>query len=93
MAYDPNLWKNLKAGDRVVVVHLPDEFTQPSYQYNDTQFAYEWLIARRHVITVDYLETIDGNPYPWSDWFVIETYGVKAWHRIMLDHDGLERAN
>lgn len=91
MVSDPELWKKLKPGDRVVVTRLPEECARSDSGYNETQFAYEWLIARRYVLTIDHLETVDGVAYPWTSDFVVETYGVKEWHSLLVNHDGLER--
>lgn len=90
MAYDPELWKALNLGDRVRVVSWPTEFDQPDYcLHEETREAYEWLLARRCVLTIDRVEYHDGQSYPWAD-FTITTYGVDAYHTMMLNHSGLE---
>lgn len=103
MLNDLDLWKTLKPGDRVKVVSWPTEFDLPDHcLHEETREAYEWLLSRRYVLTIDHTEyynekglpcsqteSVDGQAYPWAD-FIITTYGVDVHHSVMLNHGGLE---
>lgn len=102
MESDPELWKELQLGDRVRVVHMPN-FSGP--QPLETLALYEWLFWTGHVMRVE-LEHRDGDAYPWSDGIVVRQGELPTddpsrepsadgpiYHRLMLNHDGLERAD
>jgi len=91
MAYDPELWKRLHLGDRVRVIHFP---TFEGCLHDDTKAVYEWLVESAHVLTIERLEFVDGQAYPWSDEFEPNLTGIEEqFHWLMLNHDGLELAD
>lgn len=82
------LWRRLRLGDRVRLVHLPNEFSGDDYTLlPDTLAAYRKLIANQEMLTVSKL---DEGGYPWVEFTIVAEDGVTEFHSLMLNHDGIE---
>jgi hypothetical protein len=84
---DPKLWKRLKVGDRVRIVHMPNEFSQAGYfVHRHTLRAYRTLIARNRPLRVS---EIDGWRMPWVRFQLRRKDGRIEYHSMLFNHDGL----
>jgi hypothetical protein len=84
-----DLWRALKPGDRVHIVHYPCEFSGHEYTlHEETHAAYRHLIETRKVLVVN---RIDEDGYPWVEFEVSDVNGGIEYHSLMLNHDGIER--
>ncbi len=87
-ATNPNLWRSLKPGDRVRLVHLR-EFLQPGYViYPETMRVYKKLLARRRSLRIG---GIDEYGHPWALVRFRRKNGRYETHWLSLNHDGLVR--
>jgi hypothetical protein len=87
METDPNLWKRLKVGDRVRLVHMPTEFSRPGYLiYPCTLRAYRRVIARRRPQRIF---QIDAWGVPWISFRFRMKNGKWEGHWLAVNHDGL----
>lgn len=85
---DDQLWRKLRHGDRVKIVHLPLEFSTQEYTLHDeTQAAYRYLIDNEVVLCVT---EIDDQGFPWVDFTMEATDGETEYHSLMLNHDGIQ---
>jgi hypothetical protein len=87
MKTNATLWKRLKVGHRVRLVHMPTEFSRPGYSiHRDTLRAYRRVIARRRPQRVF---EIDVWGVPW----IKLRFKMKdrKWehHELAVNHDGL----
>jgi hypothetical protein len=84
---NPTLWKDLKVGDRVRMVHLPTEFSQPGYTlHRDTLRSYRRLIARARPLRVYQL---DAWRMPWVRCRFRRKDGRWEHHSLLINHDGI----
>ena len=86
-----DLWRSLRVGDRVRIVHMPQEFASApdSYRLHDeSRELYERLIAEAAVLTVTEIDDWDA---PWIDYTWVRDDGTEEFHSLGLNHDGLER--
>jgi hypothetical protein len=87
MKTEPTLHKRLKIGDRVRLVHLPTEFSQPGYHlHRDTLRVYKRLVALRKTLTVN---EIDSYRLPWVQFRLRREDGGYEHHFLAINHDGL----
>jgi hypothetical protein len=87
---DPELWRSLREGDRVRIVHLPCEFSEHEYtMHDDTRAAHRHIIDTKEVLRVS---EIDDLGYPWVRFKIEAEDGLTYHHALMLNHDGIERA-
>ena len=83
---DPNLWRTLKPGDRVRLVHLR-EFLQPDYViFPETMRVYKKLLARRKPLRIG---GIDEYGHPWVLVRFRRKNGSLEEHWLSLNHDWL----
>lgn len=86
-----NVWQRLQPGDCVRIVHYPCEFSKQDYTLHDeTRAAYRHLIETKEVLTVGYL---DDDGHPWVEFETSDPNGEIEYHSLMLNHDGIERAD
>lgn len=86
---DENLWRVLKVGDHVQIVHYPCEFTEHEYTMHDeTREVYRHLIESREILEVSEL---DDDGYPWVRFEIVNKRGQLEYHALMLNHDGIQR--
>jgi len=75
----PEDWRQLKVGDRVRIVRLPSEFSQPGFHVdNDTVSFYRHLIDSGCVLKVTEIDP-KGRPrieYEWKKLTGIESHGL-----------------
>ena len=91
MSSKRELWRELKVGDRIRLVHMPTEFERPGYRLQDcTRIVYQHLIDTRRILVV---EKIDKWSCPWTESFILVRNGTEEHHWIMINHDGLERVD
>ena len=84
---DPKLWKRLKVGDRVRIVQMPTDFSQPGYfVHRHTLRAYRKLIARNRPLRVS---KIDDWKMPWVRFQFRRKDGRIEYHSMRFNHDGL----
>lgn len=86
-----DLWRNLRVGDRVRIVHVPLEFASAPETYclhDETRELYERLIIKAAILIVT---EIDDWDVPWIDYTWVRSDGVEEFHSLGLNHDGLER--
>ncbi len=87
MTDDPELWRRLKVGDHIRIVHLPDEFARVGYQiHRDTLSAYRRVIERRRPLRV---YEIDDWGLPWVHFRLRRKNGRWEFHYLAVNHDGL----
>jgi hypothetical protein len=87
MKTDPKLWRRLKIGDRVRIVHVPSDFTRPGYGiHRDTLRAYRRLIERGRPLRV---YKIDDWDLPWVQFRFRRKDGRIEYHYLAINHDGL----
>lgn len=87
MNTDPKLWKRLKIGDRVRLVHMPTEFLQPGYSVHSSALrAYRRVIARGRPHRVF---QIDAWGVPWIQLRFKMTDGKWEHYELAVNHDGL----
>jgi hypothetical protein len=87
MQTDPIIWKRLKIGDRVRLVHMPTEFFQPEYfVHQSTLRAYRRVIARRRPQRIF---QIDACGVPWIKFRFRMKNGKWEHHWLAVNHDGL----
>jgi hypothetical protein len=87
METEAKLWKRLKVGDRVRLVHVPTEFSRPGYLiHRDTLRAYRRVIERRR--SQRNFE-IDAAGVPWISFRFKMKNGRWEHHRLAVNHDGL----
>jgi hypothetical protein len=85
---DPNLWRTLKLGDRVRLVHIR-EFLQPGYVIlPETMRVYSKLLARRGSLRVAWIDEYDQ---PWVVVRFRRKNGRYETHWLSVNHDGLVR--
>jgi hypothetical protein len=84
---DPELWRRLKVGDYVRLVHMPTEFSRPGYLiYPDTLRAYKRLIARGRPQRIF---KVDAWAVPWISVRFRLKNGRLECHELAMNHDGL----
>jgi hypothetical protein len=90
MAPTPDsLWRSLRPGDRVQIVHYPCEFSDQEYTMHDeTRAAYRHLIDTKEVLQVSYL---DDDGFPWVEFQLTDLNGDVQYHSLMLNHEGIHR--
>lgn len=82
------MWKELKVGDKVLLVTLPPEFFQPGYYiHKDTLRVYKRVLARNKPLRV--YEIKDG--LPWVQVRFTNKAGKKEWHYLAFNHDGIQK--
>ncbi|MEX2121804.1 MAG: hypothetical protein WD847_19635 [Pirellulales bacterium] len=87
METDPELWRSLKVGDRIRLVHMPTEFSQKEYLiHRDTLRAYRRLIARQRSLRIC---EIDEGGCPWIQFRFKKKDARWEHHWLLLNHDGL----
>jgi hypothetical protein len=82
------LWQDLKIGDRVRFVRLPEGITD-----KETRAVYEALIAAGAVLLID---EVDDFGHPWTEPFEIDatgtiTTGSGIGHALALNDESWER--
>jgi hypothetical protein len=84
---DDQLWRTLRVGDRVKIVHFPYEFSKRDYTMHDeTRAAYRHLIETKEELCVRH---IDDEGYPWVKFTIRADDGEEEFHSLMLNHDGI----
>jgi hypothetical protein len=87
MQTDPHVWKRLKVGHRVRLVHMPTEFSRDGYfVHRDTLRAYRRVIARGRPQRVF---QIDAWGVPWIRFRFSMKNGKWEHHELAVNHDGL----
>ena len=87
MDIDPKLWRRLRVGDRIRLVEIPREFSQPGYFiHRDTMRVYKRLLARRRSLRV---YRIDEWGHPWIHCQFRRKDGRWDYHSLAVNHDGL----
>jgi hypothetical protein len=84
-----DLWRALKAGDRIRLVEFPPEFSGEAYYvHRDTMQVYRKLLSRGRPIRV---QKVDENGIPWVECRFRLKDGRWEWHWLAFNHDGLVR--
>jgi hypothetical protein len=82
-----DLWRNLRVGDRIQIVHFPCEYSDREFtMHAETRAAYQYLIDSSTVLTI---ESVDADGYPWTEFEMVDEQGRVEHHYLMLNHDGL----
>jgi hypothetical protein len=82
-------WRELRIGDRIRLVAMPNEFAQAGYfLHPSTRRVYERLIARNRPVRV---YRIDDWGLPWIECKFRERDGRWACHSLAFNHDGWVR--
>lgn len=82
-------WRDLRVGDRIRLVAMPNEFAQPDYLLDlCTRRVYERLIERRRSVRV---YRIDDWGLPWVRCNFREEDGCWGYHTLVFNHDGWVR--
>ncbi|MFO0914793.1 MAG: hypothetical protein U0795_17675 [Pirellulales bacterium] len=87
------LWRALRLGDRVRMVHMPNDFSVKTGGYllhPETEEFYRHLIDESAVLTIS---KIDAWGVPWIDYTWVRIDGTEELHSLALNHDGLERVS
>lgn len=87
MQTDATLWRRLKVGDYVRLVHMPTEFSRPGYLiYPNTLRAYKRVIKRGRPQRIF---QIDAWGVPWISFRFKMKKGKWEYHELAINHDGL----
>lgn len=84
------LWKELRAGDRVCIREMPPEFDSPGYYVDpETRLVYEALVRGGEYFRID---NIDDDGLPWIQVILTDSQtGEEERHYLALNHGGIER--
>ena len=88
-----NDWRNLRLGDKVRIVRIPSELSEPHYQdgeWEETFALYRTLISEVVELTVS---EIDEFGCPWIEYATIDKSGVAVSNSLSLNDDSWERAD
>lgn len=81
------LWEKLKAGDMVLLVKMPSEFSNKDYCiHKDTLRVYKAILNGNKPLKI---KSIDEDGIPWAE-FREEYRGSKLKHFLAFNHDGLK---
>jgi hypothetical protein len=80
-------FQNLKVGDWIRIVAIPDKWCVPGYNFpRETRQLYERLIRVRRAVKVDH---IDDWGYPWIAYRHLDKRGRHHFHMLMIGQDDL----
>jgi hypothetical protein len=80
-----DLWRTLKVGDKVRVVHWPEELHEEQ-MHKETFELYTWLIDTQSVLTI-----VEIDAWGWPEGRICRVVnGVDQSEYIHLNHSGLE---
>jgi hypothetical protein len=89
MKTDPNLWRELRVGDRIRFVEYPREFLRPGYFiHRETVRVYRKLLKRKRPLSV---WEIDEYGAPWVACRFRLRNGKYEHHTLKVNHDGFVR--
>jgi hypothetical protein len=89
MQKTPQLWRQLRVGDKIRLVEMPSEFRQTGYYvHRDTIAVYKKLLARRRPLRV---WQIDRDGLPWIRCWFRRPNGRWEHHYLAVNHSGLVR--
>jgi hypothetical protein len=73
--------RKLKVGDRVRLVHFPDEYLSPHALHRQTRQLYRRLLARRRFVRVYY---VDEMGLPWIQCQFRQRNGKWEYHSLLI---------
>ena len=86
MKTDPELWRQLRVGDRVRLVEIPLNFLDWPALHLETKQAYRHLLARRKPVTV---YQIDEYGLPWVQFRFRGKNGRMRYDYLAVNHGGI----
>jgi hypothetical protein len=86
MNSEPELWRQLRVGDRIRLVRLPTDFFVWPSLWRETKDAYRYLLNRRSPVTVF---QIDEYGYPWVAFQFRNKRGKMGYHWMAMNHGGI----
>ena len=84
--FDRQSWRSLRVGERVRLLGMPPEFSQPGYYlHSDTRRVYRLLVKRGRSLRV---RRIDEYGAPWAECRFRKRNGSVDRHWLAFTHDG-----